>query len=536
MHKIRAFLFVLLTASLLWTGCEDDNNEKDLQLPRLFRPTSFEASISGVDVTLTWRAIPGAESYTVDVSLDSLDYNSPLFTKTTEERLWVLKSLQGGQTYYARIKANSEGVEDDSQFAEVVIEVPEENLFNNFTRYAGVIDSKTASVAWKPKSEVTKLVLIHGDDEIEAIISEEELEKGSKTDIVLPTNNVSYEVLLMNGDNIRGKLTLKVEGDLFVRAGDDLSAAIASASAGDVIVLEGDQTFVYDGSWDVEAHKSLTFKGGPGLDKAVFSFVDINNSTAINQPDQGVDYIKFVNIELTGAPSGDMEAANSTWAPHFMNRNGEGFITKLEFDNCIISKFDRNLIRFRSTSGIDSLIINNSIVDFIGGRGDYHIVVTENDSYIKDIVFSNSTIYGSKRGLVRNNSNVPQTSFIMEYCTVNEMVDNGRYLLEMKSPIVKIEFSNCILGRTIGQYDAEAKANGINGASPIDGFTFSSNRTYALADFSQNLNESNVDRIIDLEKYSKSSYDVFVDPDNFDFHIKDAGFGGRGTTGDPRWW
>src|SRR5690606_28630702 len=156
------------------------------------------------------------------------------------------------------------------------------------------------------------------------------------------------------------------------------------ATNGDVIVLEGNKTFVHEGSWMVEAGKSLTFKGGPGLVKAVFSFNDISSSTAINQPLEGVDYIKFVNVELTGAPAGDMEAASATWAPHFINMNGEGEISKLIFDNCIISKFDRNLIRFRSTSKMDSLIINNSIVDFTGGRGDYHIVVTENDSYITD--------------------------------------------------------------------------------------------------------------------------------------------------------
>lgn len=535
MHKLKYFLFALLTTSLVWTGCEDDN-EKDLDAPRLFRPTSFEASISGVDATLTWNPIPGAVSYSVEISLDSLDYSAPVFSTTTEEKLWLVRNLQGGQTYYARIKANSGENIDDSQYTEVVIEVPEENLFNNFTNLAGVVGPQTVSVAWLPQSEVTHLVFINGGEELEVPIGEEEVSLGKKTGIELPENNVMYEVVLMNGGNTRGKLSLNVRGDVFVKEGDDLNAAILGASDGHVIVLEGGLTFVYEGSWDVEAGKSLTFIGGPGETKTVFSFNNIGSSTAINQPDAGVGRIEFKNLHLTGAPAGDLEAASSTWAPHFINRSGAGFIDELVFDDCRISHFGRNLIRYRKESGMEKLVINNCIVDFTGGAGDYHIVVTENDSYITDILFTNSTFYGSKRGLVRNNSNVPQNSFILEYCTINEMVDNGRYLIEMKSPFAVIAFNNSILGRTIGQYNAEAATGGIYGASPIDGFTLTSSLTYALADFSQNLNESMIDRMVNLPAYGKTSYDVFVDPDNYDFRVKDAAFGGRGISGDPRWW
>ena len=535
MLKIRYFFLALLAASFVWTGCEDDN-EKDMEAPRLFRPTSFEASVSGVDVSLTWNTIPGAISYTVEVSLDSLDYSAPLFTNTTDEKVWLIENLQGGQTYYARIKANSGDSVDDSQYTEVVIEVPEENLFNNFTRYAGVVGPKTVAVAWLPLSEVTHLVFKNGEDEVEASLNEAELAAGRKSGIVLPENNLVYEVLLMNGANTRGKLDLNVRGDVFVNEGDDLNAAIEAAQAGNVIVLEGGKTFVHEGSWDVAAAKPLTFVGGPGEEKPVFSFNNVSGSTAINQPDAGVASLEFLNLHITGAPAGDLEAASSTWTPHFINRSGTGFIDELIFDDCIISRFGRNLMRFRSSSGMEKLVINNSSVDFAGGAGDYHVVVTENDSYITDIVFSNSTFYGSKRGLVRNNSNVPQNSFLMEYCTVNDMVDNGRYLIEMKSPIKTIAFNNCIFGRTIGQYNAESSSGGIYGASAIDGYTLTSSLTYALADFSQNLNESMADRMIDFPAYGKTAEEVFIDPDNYDFRVKDAAFGGRGISGDPRWW
>jgi hypothetical protein len=535
LHKIKIYWLALLAISFVWISCEDDV-EKDMEAPRIFRPTSFESSVSGVNATLTWNAIPGAISYTVEVSTDSLDYSSPIFAETTEDRLLQLFDLQGGVNYFARIKSNAEKSSMDSYFAEVVIEVPEENLFNGFFSQNGIIGEKTVELVWFGGSKVTHVAFNNGSESTEFQISEAEAEVGLKTDIVLPDNNVVYEVLLMNGENVRGKLNLRVEGDVFLYEGDDLASAIMGATDGDIVVLQGNATFVHQGSWAVEGGKSLTFLGGPGLSKAVFAFNGTSGSTGINQPSEGVDYIKFVNIELTGAPSGDMEAESSTWLPHFINKNGDGEISKLIFDNCIISKFDRNLVRFRSTSRMDSLIINNSIVDFSGGKGDYHIVVSENDSYINDIVFSNSTFYGSKRGLVRNNSNVTQNSFVLEYSTVNNMVDNGRYLIEMKSPITNVIFRNSILGRTIGQYDAATSSGGIYGASVVEGFTFSSPGSYALADFSQNLNSTMVDRKIDIQSYGKTAEEVFVNPDEMDFRIKDSGFGGRGVAGDPRWW
>ncbi|MGV8092255.1 MAG: hypothetical protein AB2L24_10370 [Mangrovibacterium sp.] len=40
----------------------------------------------------------------------------------------------------------------------------------------------------------------------------------------------------------------------------------------------------------------------------------------------------------------------------------------------------------------------------------------------------------------------------------------------------------------------------------------------------------------DITLFNRTTYDLFVDPDNKDFTVKpDSGFGGRGTAGDPRW-
>ena len=150
-------------------------------------------------------------------------------------------------------------------------------------------------------------------------------------------------------------------------------------------------------------------------------------------------------------------------------------------ENSIISMFGRNFIRYRSTSHMDKLTIHNSIVNFTGATSDYAVVVMENDSYINEIVYSNSTFVGSNRGLVRNNSNVPNALFHLKNCTVNDFCDAGRFMVELKSPIASVVFENSILGKTRGAvWNSEANTGGVFGMSPVDGAVFSSPGSYAL--------------------------------------------------------
>lgn len=529
--NIKVYLMALLAFSFMLTSCDDDN-EEDLKAPRIFRPTAVEASVDRVNAKISWGSVPGAVSYTLQLFLDEVK----VYEVTTEETFYQFTELNGGATYVAKVMANAKDASMNSRLADVEFSIPVENLFNNFRVYNGVVDVRTVQVQWQPGNTVTHLSLVSAGETLLVEVSEAEREAGRKL-VQVAENNVQYTISLINNENVRGTLSLKVEGDVFLNDGDDITSAIASASNGQVLVLESGRTFVHEGTWTMVSGVSLTIKGGPGLVKPVFAFNNISGSTCISQADPGVGYLRIDNIELTGAPAGDKSAAPALWHPHFINKNGAGGFNEMVIENSIISMFGRNFIRYRSTSHMDKLTIHNSIVNFTGATSDYAVVVMENDSYINEIVYSNSTFVGSNRGLVRNNSNVPNALFHLKNCTVNDFCDAGRFMVELKSPIASVVFENSILGKTRGAvWNSEANTGGVFGMSPVDGAVFSSPGSYALSDFSQNLSEVGQTRKIDVPAYGRPSGDVFQNPDNVDYRIKDAAFGGRGTAGDPRWW
>ena len=208
----------------------------------------------------------------------------------------------------AKVMANAKDASMNSRLADVEFSIPVENLFNNFRVYNGVVDVRTVQVQWQPGNTVTHLSFVSAGETLLVEVSEAEREAGKKL-VQVAENNAQYTISLINNENVRGTLSLKVEGDVFLNDGDDITSAIASASNGQVLVLESGRTFVHEGTWTMVSGVSLTIKGGPGLVKPVFAFNNISGSTCISQADPGVGYLRIDNIELTGAPAGDKSAA-----------------------------------------------------------------------------------------------------------------------------------------------------------------------------------------------------------------------------------
>ncbi|WP_460880806.1 DUF5123 domain-containing protein [Pontibacter rugosus] len=57
-----------------------------------------------------------------------------------------------------------------------------------------------------------------------------------------------------------------------------------------------------------------------------------------------------------------------------------------------------------------------------------------------------------------------------------------------------------------------------------------SSSSYATSDYNATGNQ-----IPNLTVYSGTAADLFQDPNNGNFTIKDANFAGKGSAGDPRW-
>ena len=101
--------------------------------PRLSKPTNVKASISGTTVTITWKAVPGAEEYRVYRSDPISEFRKLIGEQNDEYRLlgtvtvnkYIDFSARKGDTYHYKVESvNGKNVSDKSTYAKVVMPKP----------------------------------------------------------------------------------------------------------------------------------------------------------------------------------------------------------------------------------------------------------------------------------------------------------------------------------------------------------------------------------------------------------------------------
>ncbi len=523
-HKIYTYIALLaIGACLALQSCE---NKEDLgEAPRIFRPTSLSASVKEVNATLTWNAIPGTTSYTVEISADSLEFNHIINRYVVSGTSYTVEELAGGQLYSARVRSNSADMDHDSKYATVTFKVSPENIFKGYDMLTGTTEVQQLQVAWAPGKTVTKLEITPaGGSPIDYPINANEMASGMKVCSV-PDNNSSYTIVIYNAGANRGTTTTFVEGNKFVHAGGDITAVLAGAVEGDVIVLDGAATFVHQRTLTL-TNAGYTVKGGPGTSKTTLQFFNVEGSTCINHNNVNIATgLKFSNMTVQGAlVDGDIVATNIAGKNDFLfNANVSGTLNNLIFENCTIEGFGRGLIRWRANSVINNLMFDGCIVR-MHATSNYPIVSTENNAKFDNTTFRNSTIYSQNNTFYRHNSTVAATSLLVTACTINDFGKDGDYFARIDNGVLStLTITNTIMGKTKG---------------PINGMTagkatLSITGSYKTSDYDDSKSVNNA--LADLMAYTKASTDLWMDPANGDFSFKDAGFSGAKTAGDPRW-
>src|SRR5690606_35994648 len=88
---------------------------------------------------------------------------------------------------------------------------------------------------WEPEATATSLLFVSGGTQVPVTLSAEDLALGGRQ--VTGLANGVYEVHLMNGNFVRGRTHVIIEGDVLVEPGGDLKAALDALPAGGVILL-----------------------------------------------------------------------------------------------------------------------------------------------------------------------------------------------------------------------------------------------------------------------------------------------------------
>lgn len=539
MKRINKNIFWVLSLSvvLFTTACTDMLNEvTQLQTDRLFRPISFAYALNKTNVTLTWVAVNGADSYTLQIS-DDVDFKHLVVDQTVSGTTFS-QELAGATDYYARVRANAAETAKNSEFnSTLTFKTPSENIFTGYATLMTALN--TLTVKWAPGLNVTNLILTSSDSKTTSFdISSEEKIAGVK--VITSVPNSSYKVEIYNGTIKRGGLDIVVEGDIYLPAGGDLPAAIASATEGQVIVLEPGALFL-TGSAVLRFDKSIKIRGllptnlpvlamtsgTPSATSNMFGFADGSN----------VSNLSFQNVDITGYCNNDPTAIK---IGYIFNNNLMTTVGTLSFDNCKIHNIGNTPVRLQAAKSqvIDLVSFKNCSIWEIGFSSTYAIVNVNSADYINNISFNGCTVYNFKGSLVLRTVTAPVVATMgyinITNCTINQGMQDpssSRYLIDANNTSITtgINITNTIFGSSGGTLGA----NGIRttGSISVAGSYYTSDY---VDDPTVVVTSYSIKKL--MTAFSGASTALWNDPVNGDFKLKATSFAGKGTAGDLRWY
>ena len=538
-------LFICIVALGFLNSCVDDI--KLLSLPYLFRPINFSASMNSTEVTFSWAKVDSAVSYTLEVAPDSANFVIPLFrVKTTN--LSYIKELAGNTTFYARIKANAADSTRSSKFnATLTFKTPKENIFTGYgtknntgnTYSAYMTAANTLNIKWKPGANVTHLILT-GNVRDSVDVSPAEAVAGEKN--VSGLANSIWTVGIYNGKILRGTAYGLIEGDVIISTPGDISAAITSASAGQVILLAGGTNYTI-GFAEYKFAKNVKIRSTSSSNRAVVSMTTAGTSTPPSGTtnmmsvvaSSAIDSLVFENIDFTGYCDNN-SGAGSTKIGYLFSNKVACTVGKVQFTNCNMHNFGNTT--FRISGGVSqrftNVIFNGCIVSEIGFGSTYALVNSNSADYVDNITFSNSTFYNIKGSIILRTGAYTMNSINLTNCIFNQtMIDpaSARYVIDANSTTITagINIKNCIFGFS----GASVGANGYRGTAVpvITGSYFTSD----YVDDPNPVGLTSTSIKSKLTSYSGASTSLWNNPVTGDFSLKDTNFLGKGSAGDLRW-
>ena len=541
--SLKAMLVFILALGFL-NSCVDDI--KLLSLPYLFRPINFTATMNSTEVTFNWAKVDSAVSYTLEIAPDSANFVIPLIrVKTTN--LSYVKELAGNTTFYARIRANAADSTKNSKFnTTLTFKTPKENIFagygtknNTGNTYSAYMSApNTLDIKWKPGANVTHLILT-GSVRDSVAVSPTEAAAGEK--IVSGLVNSNWTIGIYNGNILRGTSYGLIEGDVIITTPGDISAAITSASPNQVILLAGGTNYTI-GFAEYKFAKNVKIRSTSTTNRAVVSMTTAGTSTPPSGTSNmmsvlatAIDSLVFENIDFTGYCDNN-SGTGSTKIGYLFSNKVASTVGKVQFTNCNMHNFANTT--FRVSGGVSqrftSVIFNGCTVSEIGFGSTYALVNSNSADYVDNVTFSNSTFYNIKGTIVLRTGAYTMNSINITNCIFNQtMIDTGsaRYVIDVNLTTITagINIKNCIFGFS----GANVGANGYRGTAVpvITGSYYSTD----YVDDPNPVGLTSTSLKSKMTSYSGKSTDLWTDPVNGNFTLKDTNFAGKGVAGDLRW-
>ncbi|UKM66483.1 DUF5123 domain-containing protein [Flavobacteriaceae bacterium GSB9] len=559
--NMRSLLLLCLIFTML-NACDKDD-EQSFEKTRLFRPVLNEDLYAeGNTIFVNMANLKQAIGYVIEVSRDTfatIDYTIQSDTNYVE----INENTVGEELFWNTLyQVRATALESDSEYNSRI-----SDLGNVRTEvFPSILNSPApwdvtdvaARVTWDTVNSgapITGIKVFSADDLKlntplfeETPISSEEDEAGEGFVYGL-TPETDYQIAIFSGAEIRGwvNYTTKVAdidpnspGVIDIRDDESPSAvtnAVAAAQDGDIILIKRGITYDLPTNSN-PLTKSITIRGAYGFGEQKAKLFTTGN-WGIAQG-SNIGHIRFIDVEIKGEDYG---------GDYVFNPNtGDTNIEELLFDNCKISTL-RGIFRLRGTNAtLSNYEIRNSTIDSIGNYG---IITcdtnpgTPQTATVENIKFVNSTFNHVQVGITsRNNS----ASIVIESCTFANFPLGGNAGYKMfryrggddnNNVANGIIISNTIYGHAWDQ-SGEAEEYPVTGIEGLPNTSFDVSNTYTVDDFSWYINDNTGEALnavpnLPLGNAGSTQDELWVDPENNNFNIKDSGFPGKSSAGDPRW-
>ncbi|MGQ1948596.1 DUF5123 domain-containing protein [Geofilum sp. OHC36d9] len=534
LFKIGLFWLLTISLSGALTSCDDD---EELGSPdRLFRPVVNETSSGGTWIRAEWNRYQGAIEFNLQLSADS--FVTILRDINVDTTFYQFDDLAYDTEYQMRIR--SIGVELESEF------FVNENIRTSdyptklMTPGAEDVIDNRARIKWS-EVEYDSLVVFRNDTAVSTVVLTEEQNASKEAVITKLTPENSYVVrAYLDGEYMGKKSFTTVASQVFsgevidlreysdeeslnLLSSDSIVAWSALYPAGFTVVLSGGT--VYELTSTLAFSTNVHFVTGLSLNGfAVFSVK--NNFDA--EPDALIDSLKFEKIVFTDHPDAPRTASNfgSTYVFNF--GQGGAVIDKISFESCDI-RYKRGVLRAKTATTINSILMNNCFVDSIAGYG---VLNFDNSAVVAgDIVITNSTFAYVEKFIVASKALSLNSLTLDQVTTYKVPKGTGNYFFDLDGKVVPggVTISNSIFGAPESD-----SANGIRS----DGANLTLNKAYRTSDLSWTTVDgtpSTAEKYpMDLENIGATSVETFVNPEVNDFTLIDKDL--KGKVGDSRWW
>ncbi len=544
MKKLNKILFVISAMVLtlgIFVSCDPDDVLDPA--PRLFRPSTTVLESGGNWIAAEWSKIVGATSYELQLSRDSFQ----TIDKSAETSMgtYLFEDLEWDVTYQVRIRCLGEDIESEYFVCEDVVvadyptklkNIPSDNIIDN-----------SAILKWDIQTEpYTELrVLTEAGELVKTFtLTPEDYAKGQKTLTGLQPG-VDYKAMAYIGEEYQGKKRFTTKPaqdfganviDLRGLTSDEALGKLTQAFMDSVCNLYASQKFtiVLDGGTQ---YKIPTLNVSKGVDLFIttgYSFAGnaillVNSNFGIMAAET-VNSINISNVIFTeGTDSGKKKTDANYGGTYLFNFNqAGGNLNELNLKGCDI-RYKRGVVRLQTTATLNSVTIENCLMDSIGGYG---IVNVDNAaSTVLDIVVKNSTIGHADKIFVATKPTVSPNSLLMENVTVCYSPGSNIYIVDFngKNAPGGVTMRKCLFGT--GKDGA-----GINGVRSA-GAPLTIEQCYRASDMTWYMAAgatAPVSPLDDILDCGIATNDLFAAPGLANFKITAPALVNK--VGDPRWW